>query len=126
MFFNTARLATRTAHPKVLRPSFLARLYAQRVVSFHYTLTNQSGAPLDSSRVPGRAPLTFLEGSGQIIPGLETEVIILCPFQGLSLTSQDHEVGCWRQESSHCSCQGGVWRVQRQRRFQRDSKGKIP
>lgn len=41
-----------------------------RVVSFHYTLTNRAGDLLDSSQ--GEAPMTYLEGSGQIIPGLES------------------------------------------------------
>ncbi len=43
-----------------------------RVISIHYTLTNDSGEELDSSR--GGDPLTYLEGVGNIIPGLETEV----------------------------------------------------
>ena len=42
---------------------------AHQVISFHYTLTDQNGKQLDSSR--GVQPLTFLSGSGQIIPGLE-------------------------------------------------------
>ena len=41
----------------------------KRVVSFHYTLTDESGEVLDSS--DGDAPLSYLEGVGQIIPGLE-------------------------------------------------------
>ncbi len=46
-----------------------------RVLSFHYTLTNTAGNKLDSSE--GRGPLTFMEGAGQIIPGLEIEVLKL-------------------------------------------------
>nr|WP_298378366.1 peptidylprolyl isomerase [uncultured Halomonas sp.] len=42
------------------------------VVAFHYTLTNDSGEVLDSSE--GREPLTYLHGSGNIIPGLEKEL----------------------------------------------------
>jgi len=45
---------------------------SQRVISFHYTLTNTRGETLDSSR--GDHPLSFLEGAGQIIPGLETHL----------------------------------------------------
>ena len=41
----------------------------QRVVVMHYTLTNEGGEVLDSSR--GGEPLAFLQGSGNIIPGLE-------------------------------------------------------
>ncbi len=43
-----------------------------RVVSFHYTLTNAKGEKLESSF--GNEPLMFLEGSGQIIPGLEEAI----------------------------------------------------
>jgi FKBP-type peptidyl-prolyl cis-trans isomerase SlyD len=42
------------------------------VVAFHYTLTNETGEVLDSSE--GRDPLTYLHGSGNIIPGLEKEL----------------------------------------------------
>ena len=38
-------------------------------VSFHYTLTDDSGQQLDSS--DGRQPLSYLHGAGNIIPGLE-------------------------------------------------------
>ena len=40
-----------------------------RLLSFHYTLKNKSGEVLDTSS--GSDPLTYVEGSGQIIPGLE-------------------------------------------------------
>ena len=43
-----------------------------RVVSFHYTLKNSKGEQLESSF--GSDPLMFLEGVGQIIPGLEKEI----------------------------------------------------
>ncbi len=46
-----------------------------KVISFHYTLTNAFGATMDSSA--GREPLTFMEGAGQIIPGLEKELLQL-------------------------------------------------
>lgn len=39
------------------------------VASFHYTLTNDAGAVLDSSRE--RGPLAYLHGAGNIVPGLE-------------------------------------------------------
>jgi FKBP-type peptidyl-prolyl cis-trans isomerase SlyD len=39
------------------------------VVSFHYTLTDDQGQVLDSSQ--GREPLVYLQGTGQIVPGLE-------------------------------------------------------
>jgi len=39
------------------------------VVSMHYTLTDDSGEVLDSSH--GGAPLNYLHGHSNIIPGLE-------------------------------------------------------
>ena len=46
-----------------------------RVISFHYTLKNAQGEVLDSSS--GSNPLSFLEGTGQIIPGLEEQIALL-------------------------------------------------
>lgn len=40
-----------------------------KVVSIHYTLTNDDGDILDSSQ--GQEPLAYLHGFGNIIPGLE-------------------------------------------------------
>jgi FKBP-type peptidyl-prolyl cis-trans isomerase SlyD len=42
------------------------------VVSIHYTLTNDSGETLDSSS--GGDPLAYLQGHGNLIPGLEREL----------------------------------------------------
>jgi len=39
------------------------------VVSIHYTLTNDEGDVIDTSE--GREPLSYLQGHGNIIPGLE-------------------------------------------------------
>ena len=41
----------------------------KKVVSFHYTLTNETGEELESSR--GRDPMAYLHGAHSIIPGLE-------------------------------------------------------
>lgn len=41
----------------------------EKVVSVHYTLTNDAGKVLDSSA--GKDPLAYLHGAGNIIPGLE-------------------------------------------------------
>lgn len=43
-----------------------------KVVSIDYTLTNDKGDVLDSSS--GREPLAFLQGYGNLIPGLEKEL----------------------------------------------------
>ncbi|MBU3759792.1 MAG: peptidylprolyl isomerase [Candidatus Omnitrophica bacterium] len=49
----------------------------QRVISFHYTLTDSSGKRLDSSA--GGEPFSFMEGVMQIVPGLERELTALEP-----------------------------------------------
>jgi FKBP-type peptidyl-prolyl cis-trans isomerase SlyD len=41
----------------------------EKVVSIHYTLTNNDGDVLDTSR--GHEPLAYIHGVGNIIPGLE-------------------------------------------------------
>ena len=43
------------------------------VACFHYTLTDKDGKVLDSS--DGREPLAYLHGAGNIIPGLEKELL---------------------------------------------------
>ncbi|MBU2707473.1 peptidylprolyl isomerase [Zooshikella marina] len=43
------------------------------VVSFHYTLTNAEGDVLDRSEQD--APMTYLHGAGNIIPGLESALV---------------------------------------------------
>ena len=41
-----------------------------KVVSFNYTLTDQDGQELDTTR--DKEPLSYLHGAGNIIPGLES------------------------------------------------------
>jgi FKBP-type peptidyl-prolyl cis-trans isomerase SlyD len=43
-----------------------------RVVTFHYTLRDPAGNVLDTSA--GGEPITFLEGSGEIIDGLDEQL----------------------------------------------------
>jgi len=43
------------------------------VVSMHYTLTGDDGQVIDSSQ--GADPLVFLQGAGNIIPGLDNALI---------------------------------------------------
>lgn len=45
----------------------------ETVVSFHYTLRNESGTELETSR--GGDPATYLHGANNIIPGLESAMI---------------------------------------------------
>lgn len=44
----------------------------QRVATIHYTLTNEAGEVLDKS--PAEAPLSYLHGAGNIVPGLEKQL----------------------------------------------------
>jgi len=44
-----------------------------KVVSIHYTLTDDEGGVLDSSR--GGQPLAYLHGAGNIVPGLERGLV---------------------------------------------------
>jgi FKBP-type peptidyl-prolyl cis-trans isomerase SlyD len=46
---------------------------AQKVVFIHYTLTNDDGEVIDSSE--GHAPLAYIHGEGNIIPGLENALL---------------------------------------------------
>jgi len=46
------------------------QISANKVVSIDYTLTDDNGAVIDSSE--GRGPLAYLQGHGNIIPGLES------------------------------------------------------
>lgn len=48
------------------------KIATDKVVSIHYTLTNDSSEVLDSSS--GGDPLVYLHGSGTIVPGLEKEL----------------------------------------------------
>lgn len=47
----------------------------RKVISFHYTVTDAAGLAVDSSQ--GKEPLTFMEGAGQIISGLEKALVVL-------------------------------------------------
>jgi FKBP-type peptidyl-prolyl cis-trans isomerase SlyD len=47
-------------------------IQAGSAVAFHYTLTDESGAVIDSSK--GKEPMQYIHGRGQIISGLEKEL----------------------------------------------------
>lgn len=48
---------------------------SQRHVSFHFTLRDEQGRMLDTSR--GGEAATFVEGAGQVIEGLEIELLAM-------------------------------------------------
>lgn len=49
------------------------QIAANKVVEIHYTLTNDDGEVLDSSE--GKAPLAYIHGMGNLIPGLEDALV---------------------------------------------------
>ncbi len=51
----------------------------RRVVTFHYTLKNAAGKLLDTSQ--GGEPISYLEGAGMIIDGLDTALRDWTPGQ---------------------------------------------
>ncbi|MBD2859994.1 peptidylprolyl isomerase [Spongiibacter sp. KMU-158] len=59
------------------------------VVAFHYTLTDDSGAEIDSSK--GGEPLAYLHGHGGIIPGLEKELEGKAAGDAMKVTVQPGE-----------------------------------
>jgi FKBP-type peptidyl-prolyl cis-trans isomerase SlyD len=69
----------------------------QCVVSIHYTLKDDDGVVIDSSS--GKEPLTYLHGAGNIIPGLENELVgktagasctvVVAPEDGYGVKSDD-------------------------------------
>ena len=74
LFFLTslARTGGRPAGPAMtLKPASV--IEQGSVVSVEYTLTDDAGTVLDSN--VGKEPLTFVQGAGQIVPGLEKELI---------------------------------------------------
>jgi FKBP-type peptidyl-prolyl cis-trans isomerase SlyD len=44
-------------------------------VTFDYTLTDESGTVIDSSKGKGKEPIHYIHGKRQIIPGLEKELV---------------------------------------------------
>lgn len=49
------------------------KIASNRVVLIHYTLKNDAGETLDSSE--GSEPLAYIHGNGNLIPGLEAELL---------------------------------------------------
>ncbi|HXH72546.1 MAG TPA: peptidylprolyl isomerase [Mariprofundaceae bacterium] len=60
-----------------------------KVVYFHYTLTNDAGEVLDSSE--GAEPMAYLHGAANIIPGLEKALEGKSPGDSLKVTVEPAE-----------------------------------
>ncbi|AMO67125.1 FKBP-type peptidylprolyl isomerase [gamma proteobacterium BDW918] len=59
------------------------------VVAFHYTLTDEAGAEIDTSK--GQEPLAYLHGHGGIIPGLERELTGKTTGDAMKVTVQPED-----------------------------------
>lgn len=70
-----------------------------KVVSFHYTLTGESGEVLDSSHERG-APMTYLHGAGNIIPGLEKALEGRATGESFTVTVPPEEAYGERREAN--------------------------
>lgn len=70
---------------------------AARVASFHYTLTDDTGAVLDRS--PDAQPLQYLHGAGNIVPGLENALAGRKAGDTLDVTVRPEEAYGLRNES---------------------------
>lgn len=76
------------------------QIAANSVVTFHYTLKDESGAQLESSR--GQQPMTYLHGHDSLLPGLEEAlagrqagesfVATLAPHQAFGELNPDSEL----------------------------------
>jgi len=63
----------------ILASAGSAQIKEGDLVTFEYTLTDDKGAQLDSSK--GKDPLTYQHGKGNIIPGLEKQLVGMKPGQ---------------------------------------------
>ncbi|MBM4264723.1 MAG: peptidylprolyl isomerase [Deltaproteobacteria bacterium] len=73
LFFLTSASGPSASQPQqaiTLKPASV--IQDGSIVSIEYTLTDDAGAVLDSS--VGKEPLTYIQGAGQIVGGLEREM----------------------------------------------------
>lgn len=74
LFFLTSASGPNASQPQqaiTLKPASVIQDGA--IVSIDYTLTDDAGTVLDSSA--GKEPLTYIQGAGQIVKGLEQEMV---------------------------------------------------
>ncbi|MBU2986088.1 peptidylprolyl isomerase [Saccharophagus degradans] len=65
------------------------KIQENSVVSIHYTLKGEDGAVLDTS--DGGEPLNYLQGAGNIIPGLEDALLDKAVGEEVNVTVQPKE-----------------------------------
>jgi FKBP-type peptidyl-prolyl cis-trans isomerase SlyD len=72
LFFLTNLSATGTGTAPRMTLRSAQSIQEGAIVSIEYTLTDETGKVIDSSA--GKEPLTYIQGAGQIVPGLEKEL----------------------------------------------------
>lgn len=70
----------------------------KKVVAFHYTLTDENGGTVESSRE--REPMSYLHGAGNIIPGLEKAMAGRAAGERFEVTVQPAEGYGERKEAN--------------------------
>ena len=78
------------------------QIAANTVVSIDYTLTNDVGEVLDSSK--GAEPLAYIHGTGQIIPGLENALVGKQQGDAFKVRIEACDAYGDRDEYTDCDC----------------------
>src|ERR1700693_3645320 len=72
LFFLTNNTGSRAGMPQTVTLKAGHAVEEGSIVSIEYTLTDESGKVIDSTA--GKEPLTYIQGAGQIVHGLEKEL----------------------------------------------------
>ncbi|MBI2182304.1 MAG: peptidylprolyl isomerase [Deltaproteobacteria bacterium] len=72
LFFLTNNTGSRAGIPQTVTLKPGGAVQEGSIVSIEYTLTDETGKVIDSSA--GKEPLTYIQGAGQIVHGLEKEL----------------------------------------------------
>ena len=68
----------------------------RQIIKFHYVLKDRFGKVIESTRSQG--PVSLLTGSGQVVRGLEKELLKLNPAEKKTITVFAHEAYGYRDE----------------------------
>ena len=72
LFFLTHNTGSRAGNLQTVTLKPGGAVQEGSIVSIEYTLTDETGKVIDSSA--GKEPLTYIQGAGQIVQGLEKEL----------------------------------------------------